>query len=208
MELVLAAISPADLDAVRRQPDLLAPIFDGGAGVFTADYGTLEAEAATMTTKAWFDTAVNGTEPLGYDEFTYGPAFALDVADVRAVAAGLVAEGWDAASNPGGTGEQDVDATARSLGAAAGWDPEEFQTYVPMLAATWDGEFAVRLVRAVGAAGDWDDVTIDRLTAAVASVAPGQPRPAGTLASFFAAAARDGKAVVGGIAEAPPPAAT
>src|SRR5688572_28550181 len=101
MALVLAKISPIVLDAVRERPALVTQILGGEApDVFTADVDELERTAAGMTTRAWFDTAVNGTESLGYDEFTYGPAFALDVADVRAVAVGLVAEGWNNREEP------------------------------------------------------------------------------------------------------------
>jgi hypothetical protein len=88
MALVLAKISPVVLAAVRERPALVTQLLSGeAADVFTADIDELERAAAEMTTRAWFDTAVNGTESLGYDEFTYGPAFALDVAHVRAVSA-------------------------------------------------------------------------------------------------------------------------
>jgi hypothetical protein len=212
MALVLVKVSPTVLGAVRERPDLLARILGTDAAAdclradyFRADFDALEATAASMTTRVWFDTAVNGTEPLGFDELTYGPAFALDPADVRAVAAGLAAEGWPAPA-PAGDAEPapDVDATARSLGAAAGWDPVEFESYGPMLAATWPPGFTMRLVRAVGAAGGWPEPTTDRVLAAVLADAPAPPTPStrpasDDLAAFFAAAAHEGKAVVGGL---------
>jgi hypothetical protein len=196
MQLVLARISPTTLDAIRDRPELVAAILTG-AGTFVADLDGLVANADTKPTRAWFDTAVNGTEPLGYDEVTYGPAFALDVPDVRAVAVGLVEEGW--APDPPDTEppDTDVDATARSLGAAAGWDPDEFASYAPVLAESWSPEFLNRLVRAVGAAGNWSDETIERVHAAVAVPAI-HPRREG-LAGFFATAAQSGEAVVGGL---------
>src|SRR5688500_14498541 len=110
MQLVLAPISPAVLDAIRTRPSMLADIL-GAAGNFVADFDDLVAAADAKPTRAWFDTAVNGTEPLGYDEFTDGPAFALDVADVQAVAVGLVEEGWAPATDSPSP-EADIDATA------------------------------------------------------------------------------------------------
>jgi hypothetical protein len=196
MRLVLAAVTPSVLDAVRERPELVAGILQTGDR-FVADFTELSASADARPSRAWFDTAVNGTEPLGYDEVTYGPAFALDVADVRAVALGLVEEGW-APEPPGGEpGDTDVDATARSLGAAAGWDPDEFSTYGQMLAASWSPEFVTRLVRAVGAAGGWSEETTERVHTAVA--VPAIVPVGDGLAAFFGAAARNGDAVVGGL---------
>lgn len=198
LRLVLARISTTVLGAIRERPELVAGILttDGGDH-FVADLAELEATAAGKASRAWFDTAVNGTEPLGYDEVTYGPAFALDVADVRAVAVGLVEEGWAATAHHPEPPDTDVDATARTLGAAAGWDPDEFATYGQMLAPSWSSEFVARLVRAVGAAGNWTDETIERVHADVA-VPTIDTRGSG-LASFFAAAARGEEAVVGGL---------
>ena len=196
MQLVLARISPTVLDAIRERPELVAGIL-GGAGNFVADFDDLTAVADAKPTRAWFDTAVNGTEPLGYDEVTYGPAFALDVADVRAVALGLVEEGWAPEPRETEPPDTDVDATARSLGAAAGWDPDEFATYDPVLAESWSPEFLHRLVRAVGAAANWSEETTERVHAAVAVPAV-VPRGDG-LAAFFARAAQNGEAVVGGL---------
>lgn len=192
---MLAPVSPTVLDAIRERPVLIAGILQTGDR-FVADFTELSATADAHPSRAWFDTAVNGTEPLGYDEVTYGPAFALDVADVRAVALGLVEEGWAPAAETQ-TADTDVDATARSLGAAAGWDPDEFATYGQMLAASWSPEFVTRLVRAVGAAGNWTDETIERVHTAVAL--PAMVPRGGGLASFFAAAAKNGQAVVGGL---------
>jgi hypothetical protein len=198
LELVLARISPTVLDAIRERPEIVAGILAAdGRDRFVADLAELEAEAAAKESRAWFDTAVNGTEPLGYDEVTVGPAFAFGVTEVRAVALGLVDEGWAAGHANSEPPDTDVDATARTLGAAAGWDPDEFATYGPMLAASWSVEFVGRLVRAVGVAGGWTDRTIERVHAAVAvpAIEPG----GGGLASFFATAARGGMAVVGGL---------
>jgi hypothetical protein len=198
MDLVLARVSTTVLDAIRERPELVAGVLAaGGRDRFVADFAGLEATADAKTSRAWFDTAVNGTEPLGYDEVTYGPAFALDVADVRAVAVGLVEEGWAVGADHSDSPEGDVDATARTLGAAAGWDPDEFATYGPMLAGSWSAEFVARLVRAAGAAGNWSEETIERVHASVAVPAI-QPGGDG-LASFFATAARSGMAVVGGL---------
>jgi hypothetical protein len=195
MQLVLARIGPAVLDAVRSRPSMLADIL-GAAGNFVADFDDLVAAADAKPTRAWFDTAVNGTEPLGYDEFTDGPAFALDVADVQAVAVGLVEEGWaPATASP--DPDADIDATARSLGAAAGWDPDEFASYAPVLAESWSPDFLNRLVHAVGAAGNWSDETIERVHTAV--VVPAIHPPADSLAGFFAKAAQSAQAVVGGL---------
>ncbi len=196
MQLVLAAVDPTVLDAIRERPVLIAGLLQTGDR-FVADFTALSATADTRPGRAWFDTAVNGTEPLGYDEVTDGPAFALDVADVRAVALGLVEEGWAPEPHGSESDDTDVDATARSLGAAAGWDPEEFATYGQMLAVSWSPEFVTRLVRAVGAAGNWNEETIERVHAAVA--VPAAVPPGNGLASFFAAAARAGRAVVGGL---------
>lgn len=197
MQLVLARISPAVLDAIRERPSILADIF-GVAGNFVADFDDLVATADAKPTRAWFDTAVNGTEPLGYDELTVGPAFALDVADVRAVAVGLVEEGWAPSTDSSSLSpDADIDATARSLGAAAGWDPDEFASYAPVLAESWSPDFLNRLVHAVGAAGNWSDETIERVHTAVA--VPAIHPPAHSLAGFFAAAAQTGQAVVGGL---------
>jgi hypothetical protein len=196
LQLVLAKVSPTVLGAIRERPDLVATILRDGDR-FVAAITELEATADAKPSRAWFDTAVNGTEPLGYDEVTYGPAFALDVADVRAVAVGLVEEGWAPEPRQTGSDDTDVDATARSLGAAAGWDPDEFASYGQMLASSWSPEFLTRLVRAAGAAGNWSAETIERVHTAVAVPAI-TPRGDG-LASFFAAAARDGMAVVGGL---------
>lgn len=196
MRLVLAAVDPTVLDAIRERPVLIAGILQTGER-FVADFTDLSATADTRPSRAWFDTAVNGTEPLGYDEVTDGPAFALDVDDVRAVALGLVEEGWAPEPRGGGSDDTDVDATARSLGAAAGWDPDEFATYGQMLSASWSPEFVHRLVRAVGAAGNWTEDTVERVYAAVAVPAVA-PRGTG-LASFYARAAHDGRAVVGGL---------
>lgn len=195
MQLVLARISPAVLDAIRSRPSMLADIL-GAAGNFVADFDDLVAAADAKPTRAWFDTAVNGTEPLGYDEFTDGPAFALDVADVQAVAVGLVEEGWAPATDSPSP-DADIDATARSLGAAAGWDPDEFASYAPVLAESWSPDFLNRLVHAVGAAGNWSDETIERVHTAV--VVPAIHPPADSLAGFFAKAAQSAQAVVGGL---------
>ena len=199
MQLVLARITPAVLDAIRSRPSMLADIL-GAAGNFVADFDELVATADAKPTRAWFDTAVNGTEPLGYDELTYGPAFAIDVADVQAVAVGLVEEGWapaPATASASASPDADIDATARSLGAAAGWDPDEFASYAPVLAESWSPDFLNRLVHAVGAAGNWSDETIERVHTAV--VVPAIHPPADSLAGFFAKAAQSAQAVVGGL---------
>ena len=195
MQLVLARISPAVLDAIRSRPSMLASIL-AVEGNFVAAFDDLVTAADAKPSRAWFDTAVNGTEPLGYDELTYGPAFAIDVADVQAVAVGLVEEGWAPAS-PTSSPDADVDATARSLGAAAGWDPDEFASYAPVLAESWSPDFLNRLVRAVGAAGNWSDDTIERVHTAV--TVPAIHPPADGLAGFFATAAHNAQAVVGGL---------
>lgn len=200
MDLVLARISPTVLDAIRERPEIVASILaTDGRDRFVADFTDLEAKASAKESRAWFDTAVNGTEPLGFDAVTVGPAFAIGVDDVRAVAVGLVDEGWAAGHEHGEPPDTDVDATARTLGAAAGWDPDEFATYGPMLAASWPVEFVGRLVRAVGAAAGWSEETTERVHAAVA--VPAIETRGDGLASFFAAAARDGMAVVGGLVE-------
>lgn len=198
-QLVLAAVSPATFGAVRERPDLLAPVL-AGAG-FRADFDDLAASADAKPSRAWFDTAVNGTEPLGFDDLTDGPAFALPVDDVRAVALGLVEEGWAPVQPAASSEDVDVDATARSLGAAAGWDPDEFATLAPVLAESWSPDFLHRLVRAVGAAGNWPEETVERVRTAVAVPAI-SPRGDG-LAAFFAAAAQEGRAVVGGLIPTP-----
>ncbi|GAA0938184.1 hypothetical protein GCM10009557_95940 [Virgisporangium ochraceum] len=200
LHLVLARVSTTVLDAIRERPELVAGILtvDGGER-FVAGFAELEATAAEKASRAWFDTAVNGTEPLGYDAVTDGPAFALGVDDVRAVAVGLVDEGWAPGPGHHDDADADVDATARTLGAAAGWDPDEFATYGPMLAGSWSPDFLHRLVRAVGAAGGWSEETTERVHVAVA-VPTIVPRGGG-LAACVAAAARTGQAVVGGLVE-------
>jgi hypothetical protein len=198
LRLVLAGVSPTVLDAIRERPELVAGVLTiRGGDRFVADFADLEATADAKLSRAWFDTAVNGTETLGYDAVTDGPAFALDVAEVRAVAIGLVEEGWAPGPHATEPEDADVDATARSLGAAAGWDPDEFATFGPMLAASWSPEFVTRLVRAVGAAGNWGDATTERVHAAVA--VPANVPPGDGIAGFFVAAARSGLAVVGGL---------
>jgi hypothetical protein len=198
LQLVLARVSTTVLDAIRERPDLVAGILTTNTGDrFVAGLAELEATAAGKASRAWFDTAVNGTEPLGFDAVTDGPAFALDVDDVRAVAVGLVEEGWAPEPAHHDDADTDVDATARTLGAAAGWDPDEFASYGQMLAGSWSPDFVHRLVRAVGAAGGWTEETTERVHVAVAASTI-VPRGYG-LAAFFAAAARTGQAVVGGL---------
>jgi hypothetical protein len=116
MWLSLAKVDPSVLSAVRAQPDLLdayfeyegeAPAgFDPRSDLFSCDYRTLTAIAEAKAEDAgpgtdWteaFPWLVRATGEADGDEldyeFTYGPAFVLDVHEVPEVVAGLTAEGW------------------------------------------------------------------------------------------------------------------
>ncbi|GIH06067.1 hypothetical protein Rhe02_41340 [Rhizocola hellebori] len=136
MWLMLAKIEVGLLDAVRADPDLLAGVlgedespmpedlsaaFDAGSDLFEADYRTLSAIAEALESKEWFDQATGGTESLDYEDFTYGPAFALSPRDVSAVAAGLVADGWPVsgtADEPDDEFDDDIDLAGFFIAAA------------------------------------------------------------------------------------------
>ncbi|MFI2433065.1 hypothetical protein [Streptomyces sp. NPDC018693] len=117
MWLELAKIEPSLLTEVREKPELIhalffqkddpAPLPQGfrpGPDSYGEDYrnfvATAEAPAETEegTTEWGLARATgHGCEVIdGYDEFCYGPAFVLTPGEVRQVAKGLVAEGWDA----------------------------------------------------------------------------------------------------------------
>jgi hypothetical protein len=212
MQLTLAKIDADLLDAIRGEPRLLGRILGGddrplpdGATLaaedrFSADYRTLDAIAGTQAARTWFDQATGGTDTVDYD-MNYGPAFVLSPTRVIEVAAGLAAEGWNAGPVDGGV-EADVDRSARALGEAAEWDPDEIEAYGPMMAATGTADFNVQVVRAIGTLAGWDSDTVDRVANAVASAEPDEldlTNEEYDLAGFFATAAREGKAVVGGI---------
>lgn len=218
MQLTLAKIDAALLDAIRQEPALLSRIFGrdnrpwpdelattlGDGDLFSADFRSLDAIAASRESRAWFDRATGGTDTVDYG-LNYGPAFVLSPAQVSEVAAGLVAEGWgaDPTDRTGSTGETeaDVERSARALGEAADWDPDELEAYGPMMAATGTADFNRRVVRAMGTLAGWADDTTDRVAAAVAAA---EPEPLDftdeyDLGGFFAAAARAGQAMVGGV---------
>jgi hypothetical protein len=223
MQLTLAKIDAALLDVIRAEPRLLDRILGGdipggddrplpGGAVLTAedrfsvDYRTLDAIAGTLADRTWFDRATGGADTVDY-AMNYGPAFVVSPDHVREVAAGLAAEGWQAGPSSGevvgdvGVGV-DVDRSARALGEAAEWDPDEIEAYGPMMAATGTADFNVRVVRAIGTLAGWDSDTVDRVANAVASAEPEEldlTNDDYDLAGFFATAAREGKAVVGGI---------
>jgi hypothetical protein len=183
----------------RRRPAALAP-----EDLFSADYRALDAVAGTLSARTWFDRATGGTDTVPYD-MNYGPAFVLSPTHVMEIAAGLAAEGWHAGPEPSastGEADADVDRSARALGEAAEWDPDEIEVYGPMMAATGTADFNVKVVRAIGTLAGWDAATIDRVANAVASAEPEEldfTNEEYDLAGFFATAAREGKAVVGGI---------
>ncbi|MFI7231596.1 hypothetical protein ACIBO5_51090 [Nonomuraea angiospora] len=117
MRLNLAKIEAALLESVRTDPALIGTIlvnvgqphagFSRETDMFADDYRTLiaiaegRAEAEHGTTQwrrcyPWLATATgeNGANDMQGYEFGYGPAFALDPAQVTAVAQGLAGEGW------------------------------------------------------------------------------------------------------------------
>jgi hypothetical protein len=221
MWLILAKVEVGLLEAVRADPGLLssllfddgeAPIpdelsaaFDAGSDVFEADYRTLSAIADALPAQEWFQKATgDGTESLPYDDLTYGPAFAHGPQEVSDVAAGLVAEGWHAggvSTNLTDESDASVQRSAQALGTAAEWDPDEIESYGPMMAATGSAAFNTKVVQAIGSIADWDGDTIERVTAAVTAA---EPEELGLdddndLAGFFLTAAAQGRAVVGGI---------
>ena len=212
MQLTLAKIDADLLDAIRREPRLLDRILGNddrpllaAEDRFLADYRVLDAIAGTLTARTWFDQATGGTDTVDFD-MNYGPAFVLSPAHVLEVAAGLAAEGWHAGpdqSASSGETDADVDRSARALGEAAEWDPDEIEAYGPMMAATGTADFNVKVVRSIGTLAAWDSDTVDRVANAVASAEPEEldlTNDDYDLAGFFATAAREGKAVVGGIA--------
>jgi hypothetical protein len=212
MQLTLAKIDADLLDAIRREPRLLDRILGNddrpllaAEDRFRADYRVLDAIAGTLTARTWFDQATGGTDTVDFD-MNYGPAFVLSPAHVLEVAAGLAAEGWHAGpdqSASSGETDADVDRSARALGEAAEWDPDEIEAYGPMMAATGTADFNVKVVRSIGTLAAWDSDTVDRVANAVASAEPEEldlTNDEYDLAGFFATAAREGKAVVGGIA--------
>jgi hypothetical protein len=211
MQLTLAKIDAGLLDAIRGEPRLLDRILGNddrplpaGAALaaedrFSADYRVLDAIAGTLAARTWFDQATGGTDTVDFD-MNYGPAFVLSASHVIEVAAGLATEGWQAGPSAGEV--VDVDRSARALGEAAEWDPDEIEAYGPMMAATGTADFNIEVVRAIGALAGWDSDTVDRVANAVASAEPEEldlTNDEYDLAGFFATAAREGKAVVGGI---------
>lgn len=149
MFLTLARVDADLLAAIRLEPSRLDRILDGddpGVELFAADYRTLDAISAVTESRDWFDQATGGTDTVDYD-MTYRPVFVLSPYQVTEIAAGLAAEGWGAGPDPvAQTGETDadVDRSARALGEAADWDPDEIEAYGPMMAATGSGDFNVR----------------------------------------------------------------
>jgi len=116
MWLSLAKVDPSVLTAIRAEPDLLDAYFEydeaAPAGfnpysdLFSCDYRTLTAIAEAKAehennSDDWTEcfpwlrraTGEGEGEQLDY-EFTYGLAFVLDVHEVPEVVAGLTAEGW------------------------------------------------------------------------------------------------------------------
>ena len=217
MQLTLARIDAALLAAIRDEPRLLDRILGGDdrplpAGlaktfnpgdVFSVDYRSLDAIAAAMQSRVWFDRATGGTETVDYD-MNYGSAFMLNPARVGEIAAGLAAEGWAVGSSSAtltGETDADVDRSAHALGEAADWDPDEIEAYGPMMAATGSSDFNVKVVRAVGTRAGWDADTVNRVAAAVATAEPEELvfDEEYDLAGFFGTAAQAGQGIVGGI---------
>jgi hypothetical protein len=206
MFLTLARVDADQLAAIRADPRLLDRILGGhdpGEDVFAADYRTLDAIAAAMDAQIWFDRATGGTDTVDFD-LNYGPAFVLAPDVVREIAAGLATEGWGWSdpATASGDSDADVDRSARALGEAADWDPDEIETYAPMMAANGSSDFNVRVVRAIGSFRGWDEDTVNRVATAVAAAEPEETDPDDAefdLGGFFAAAAQAGQSIVGGI---------
>ena len=215
MLLTLARVDATVVGAIRADPGLLDRIFAGDGrplrdglavdsdDVFSADYRTLDAIAGAMDARVWFDRATGGTDTVEYD-LNYGSVFVLGPAQVSEIAVGLATEGWGwspRSTAPSGETESDVDHSARTLGEAAEWDPDEIAEYGPMMAATGSADFNVRVVRAIGATASWDADTIERVAAAVATAEPEELEfdDEYDLGGFFAAAAQAGNSIIGGI---------
>jgi hypothetical protein len=193
MWLNLAKVSPDLLAEIRERPDLLDTLFfDDGvdppagfdlrADVFGCDYRTLTAIAQGMAAQEapgsdWRDTYVFLRRATGEEErdhladyeFTYGPAFAIGVDDVLTVHRGLSAEGWDFDEDDEDADEDDDVLLSFDDDDDDDEDDEEED----------DGEDDENDADADELAPEYDDVD--------------------ELVPFFAAAAREGKAIVGGV---------
>lgn len=119
MWLSLAKIEPALLSRIRDEPELVDALFDeeaaspspefrGAADTFGCDYRWLSEIAegkaqAEHGTTAWREVFPWLAKASGHDcpvidkayDFGYGPAHFLTPEEVKQIAEGLAAEGWD-----------------------------------------------------------------------------------------------------------------
>ncbi|YCK39474.1 hypothetical protein ACNF49_37100 [Actinomadura sp. ATCC 39365] len=139
MRLSLAKIEAALLESVRADPALVGAVFEGRlrglpleTDLFADDHrsltaiaeGRAEAEHGTARWRQCFPwlaaaTGEDGANDMAGCEVGYGPPFALDPAQVAAVARGLAEEGWKFGAGHAGGAYEGLEALAPFYAAAA-----------------------------------------------------------------------------------------